>query len=73
MAAELVKTMTAHLKSESDLVEAMFVEKDSALASAVNVRCVELLERRWELIAQLKSHIDTAHGRGMASTEFALP
>ena len=73
MAAELVTTMTAHLKAESDLVEAMFVTKDAALAFEVNLRCTELLDRRRDLIHRLKSHIETAHGPGIASTEFALP
>jgi hypothetical protein len=73
MAAELVKTMTAHLKAEGDLVEAMFVRKDAFLAHDVNLRCAELLERRRDLIHRIKSHIERAHGRGIASTEFALP
>ncbi len=73
MAAELVTTMTAHLKSERDLVDAMFVRKDAALAHAVDLRCTELLGYRRELIGRLKAHIEQAHDEHAFPAAFALP
>ena len=74
MAAELVQIMTAHLKAEGDLVEAMFVTKDSAAARHRNRRCDELLRIRRHLIEALKTHVEQEHGKdGVVSPEFALP
>jgi hypothetical protein len=39
----------------------MFIQKDAALARAANTRAASLLDRRKDLIASLKAHIEQVH------------
>ena len=71
MASELVEIMRSHLRAESDLVAAMFVKKDAALAHEVNVKATALLQERKALIAVMRSHVEQDHGDDY-STEFTL-